>query len=120
MLMLLLLCGASCVYTCQPSLECDYNTCLVSIKSMLAYPSNWHIVQHSHVFSVHMERWYHPDITRNLAEAELQKAEEGVYLMRPRRGGKSIKGFAIDVRYVLKTKNPMISKKGLFVISKRK
>jgi hypothetical protein len=42
--------------------------------------------------------WYHPNITRNLAEAELQEAEEGVYLMRPRRGGKSMKGFAIDVR----------------------
>jgi hypothetical protein len=40
--------------------------------------------------------WYHPHITRNLAEAELQKAEEGVYLMRPR--GRSMKGFAIDVR----------------------
>ena len=46
-------------------------------------------------------RWFHPHITRNLGEAELQKAEEGVYLMRPRRGGKSLRGFAIDVRQVL-------------------
>jgi hypothetical protein len=44
--------------------------------------------------------WYHPHITRNLAEAELQRAEEGVYLMRPRfnQHTKSLKGFAIDVR----------------------
>lgn len=49
-------------------------------------------------------RWYHPHITRNLAEAELQEAEEGVYLMRPRlqkNNTKLLKGFAIDVRYIM-------------------
>lgn len=57
--------------------------------------------------------WYHPHITRNLAEAELHRAEEGVYLMRPRRGGHSSKGFAIDVRTTHTVKHfPVVVKQG--------
>ena len=45
-------------------------------------------------------RWFHPNLTRHQAEAELLLAEEGVYLMRPRisQSDGTVEGYSMDVR----------------------
>ncbi len=47
-------------------------------------------------------RWYHPNTTRHQAEAELQLAEEGVYLLRPRfdKHNGDVVGYSVDIRFV--------------------
>jgi len=43
--------------------------------------------------------WFHPNLTRHHAEAELLLAEEGVYLMRPRISSSGeVEGYSMDVR----------------------
>ena len=48
-------------------------------------------------------RWFHPNLTRHHAEAELKHSEEGVYLLRPKmEGGRVVEGYALDIRFVFR------------------
>ncbi|XP_064389293.1 dual adapter for phosphotyrosine and 3-phosphotyrosine and 3-phosphoinositide-like isoform X2 [Halichondria panicea] len=42
--------------------------------------------------------WFHPNLNRHQAEAELRNAEEGVYLLRPRMEGGTCEGYCLGVR----------------------
>ena len=44
-------------------------------------------------------RWFHPNLTRHHAEAELGNSEEGVYLLRPKmETGQVVEGYSLDIR----------------------
>ncbi|XP_064388951.1 dual adapter for phosphotyrosine and 3-phosphotyrosine and 3-phosphoinositide-like isoform X2 [Halichondria panicea] len=43
--------------------------------------------------------WFHPNLIRHHAEAELGNSEEGVYLLRPKmKGGQVVEGYSLDIR----------------------
>ena len=43
--------------------------------------------------------WFHPNLTRHQAEAELANCDEGIYLLRPRMQGELIgNSYSLDVK----------------------
>ena len=58
-----------------------------------------HTLADNGIYIVLYCRWFHPELTRHHAEAELRNSEEGVYLLRPRMEDGVYAGYSLDVRY---------------------